>query len=83
MSLIELHPDVSELVKQSKRIADALERLLIEAYGYHTVPPKADKSGEPPSVDYTDDMAGVKHELEQVLESRKDRQEDEDEAAAL
>lgn len=81
MSLIELHPDVSELVKQSRRIADALEQLLIQAYGYHTVAPKADKSGEPASVDYTDDMAGVKHELEQALESRKDRQDDDEEDA--
>lgn len=83
MSLIELHPDLTQLVKHTARVADALEQLLIQAYGYHTVPPKADKRGEPASVDYTDDMAGVKQELEQVLESRRVREDDDAEEEAV
>ena len=51
------------IIVELRRIATALEQLLIQEYGYHTVAPKADKRGDDPEVSYSDDLETLKAEL--------------------
>lgn len=54
-----------------ERIADCLEFICSEQYGYNVRPPKADKSGEPPETMYTDEETDVLRELREEIERRK------------
>lgn len=59
-SLLTLNKvDVKPVVLELRRIAEALEAIVFNAYGYHMKPPVADRSGPEPTVDYTDDTSIV------------------------
>jgi hypothetical protein len=65
MALIELTPDLKALTKQVTRVADALERILLEQYNVHMTPtPKPDKDES--DVLYATDAAQWKQEVEDV-----------------
>jgi len=56
---------------QLTRIANALEQLLVEAYGYNTDAPTTDASGPEPQVMYTDQD---EHDIQDILDEVKDRE---------
>ena len=68
MSLIEVQADLKETVKQLKRIADALQIIVSQEYGFNMQPPQAlQDSKEEDSVDYTTDENMFKQELEDIV----------------
>jgi hypothetical protein len=73
MSLIEINSDVKLLVKELKRIATALEKHLLYAYGVRTeaVQPK-ELQGEEPDVSYSSDEETAKREFEIAIGKAKD-----------
>lgn len=73
MALIELHPDLKELTRHAKRIADALERLLVEAYAVRigdTLTPAPSASSDEPEVSYSEDEATFRKELLDLYHGR-------------
>lgn len=68
MSLVEINADLKETAKQLKRIADALNIIVSEEYGFNMQPPEVlTESKEEDSVDYTTDENMFKQELEDVV----------------
>lgn len=65
MSLIEINPDFKVLIKELRRIAVSLERLLILQYGWRqeAVQPK-ELEGETADVSYATDEETMKRELD-------------------
>lgn len=58
--------------KQLTRIADCLEAILEQAYGYSMTPPKGDTSGPEPQVMYTDQD---KYDIDEMVERVKEEEE--------
>jgi hypothetical protein len=67
MSLIEINPDFTRLLVELRRIADALEGILLHGYGVRTTPvDKSELRGEPPDVTYSDDESTARRELDEA-----------------
>jgi len=56
---------------QLTRIANALEQILVEAYGYHTDKPETDTSGPEPQVYYTDHD---EQDIQDIVDAAKERE---------
>lgn len=54
-----------------ERIADCLEFVCAEQYGYNARPPKADMSGAEPVTSYVDEEADAFREYVELLEKQK------------
>ena len=54
-----------------ERIADCLEFICSEQYGYNVRPPKADKSGPAPEILYVDEELDVIREMREEIERRR------------
>ena len=65
-----------------ERIADCLEHICQESYGYNVRPPKADKSGPEPELLYTSEEADVLREIREELDRRRGKHTEEEEEEA-
>lgn len=64
VGIIELHPDIRGLTKEAKRIADALEIIVLHEYKVRlSGPSKAELKGDEPEVTYSTDFDTLKNEL--------------------
>lgn len=68
MAIIEINPEFKLLLKELKRIADALETHLLYAYGVRSKPIESrELAGEPPSVGYSTHEGTLKREIDEAL----------------
>ncbi len=79
MSLIEINPDFKLLLKSLNRIATALEKHLLFAYGVRQEPVSArELQGEEPDVTYSTDEETTKREFDIAIGRARDVLEEND-----
>lgn len=67
MGIVDWMVPLRDIAKQLTRIANTLDQLLIQAYGYHMTPPKADTSGIEPDVSYSTNDDTLRLEIEDAI----------------